>query len=60
MEKVVNASQAAKHDLHKMWKYVREAEACYTYEFNNNRTKGKTSTLYYLSQYLDQEKFKKK
>lgn len=51
---------SAEYNIRPLWKYVKDAEKCIDYHMAQDRTKGKPSTPYYLSQYLDQEKHKRK
>jgi hypothetical protein len=51
--------EAAEYSIRPLWKYVRDMEDCYRNADEENH-KGKPSTLYYLSQFLDRQKNKKK
>mmetsp|Transcript_10474 Transcript_10474/g.28843 ORF Transcript_10474/g.28843 Transcript_10474/m.28843 type:complete len:94 (-) Transcript_10474:1012-1293(-) len=44
----------------RVYKYVKDVEKCYEMVKQEQTKKGKAGTLYYLSQYLDLNKFKKK
>jgi hypothetical protein len=57
--KVLNALEAAKWKSAPLYKYVLEADACFE-AAKEEKKRGKASTLYYLSQYLVQNKFKTK
>lgn len=60
VERIVNAFEAADYNIAPVYKYVKDLERCYEkYDFED-RKKGRASTLYYLSQYLDQQKNKTK
>ena len=52
--------EAADYNIRPIYKYVKELEECYKKADIEDQKKGKASTLYYLSQYLDQQKNKTK
>jgi len=60
VEKILNAFEAADYNIRPLYKYVKDLEECYEKHDREDRTKGRASTLYYLSQYLDRQKNKKK
>jgi hypothetical protein len=60
VEKVLNAMEAADYNIRPLHKYVKDLEECYRFHDAEDTKKGRASTMYYLSQYLDQEKYKKK
>ena len=51
--------ETANFKIQPLYKYVKEAEECYAKAEFEEKKKGKASTLYHLSKYLDREKFKK-
>jgi hypothetical protein len=58
--KLVNAMEASEGKINgPVYKYVKDVEECYKLA-NIEQKKGSAGTLYYLSQYLDLNKFKKK
>jgi hypothetical protein len=59
VDRVTNAMEAAEYNVRPIWKYVKDMEDCYR-KADEEHHKGKASTLYYLSQYLDRQKNKKK
>jgi hypothetical protein len=61
VEKITNALEAANYNIRPLYRYVKELEECYDRQdaLQVNK-KGKASTLYYLSQYLDRQKCKTK
>lgn len=59
VERITNAMEAADYDIRPLWKYVKDLEDCYDRNDKEDK-KGRASTLYYLSQYLDRQKTKKK
>ncbi len=59
VDRVTNAMEAAEYNVRPIWKYVKDMEDCYR-KSDEEHHKSKASTLYYLSQYLDQQKNKKK
>ena len=59
VERVTNAMEAADYSIRPLWKYVRDMQDCYE-KYNIEDRKTRASTLYYLSQYLDRQKNKKK
>jgi spore germination protein GerM len=60
VEKILNAMEAADYNIQPLHRYVKDLEECYRYHDAEDAKKGRASTMYYLSQYLDQEKYKKK
>jgi hypothetical protein len=52
--------EAADYCVRPLHQYVKEMEECYDYHNKEDKKKGRASTLYFLSQYLDQQKIKKK
>lgn len=52
--------EVAKFQISPLYKYVLEADECYRKANLEEKKKGKGGTLFYLSKYLDREKFKKK
>lgn len=52
--------EAADYNIRPLHRYVKDLEECYRFHDAEDAKKGRASTLYYLSQYLDQEKYKKK
>jgi hypothetical protein len=60
--KLINAMEASEGKINgPVYRYVKEVEECYKKaKTERARSSGKAGTLYYLSQYLDLEKFKKK
>jgi hypothetical protein len=59
VERVTNAMEAAEYNVRPIHKYVKDMEDCYR-RADEEHHKSKASTLYYLSQYLDQKKNKTK
>jgi len=55
----MNAMETANYKIQPLYKYVKEAETCYEQAELEEKKKGKASTLYHLSKYLDRQKFKK-
>ena len=51
--------EAAAYNIRPIWKYVQDLEKCYKYHDIEER-KGKASTIYFLTQYLDRQKHKVK
>jgi hypothetical protein len=60
IERILNAMEAADYNIRPLWKYVKDAEECYAKYDIEDRKKGKATTMYYLSQYLDRQKNKRK
>jgi hypothetical protein len=60
--KLINALEASEGKINgPVYKYVKDVEECYKLATTEKReSAGKAGTLYYLSQYLDLQKFKKK
>jgi len=52
--------EAADYNVRPLYKYIKEMENCYKNTSMEDSKKGKASTLYYLSQYLDRQKNKRK
>jgi len=52
--------EAADYNIRPLHKYVQDLEQAYAAADYEDRKKGKASTLYYLSQYLDRQKNKRK
>jgi hypothetical protein len=60
LERLTNALPAAQYKIQgPIYKYVKEAEECYKNADFEEKKKGKASTLYHLTKYLDRQKFKK-
>jgi len=57
--KVLNGLEAANYDIVPLYKYVKEADACFE-NARKERKRGKASTLYHLSKYLVRDKNKTK
>mmetsp|Transcript_26211 Transcript_26211/g.53715 ORF Transcript_26211/g.53715 Transcript_26211/m.53715 type:complete len:91 (+) Transcript_26211:102-374(+) len=53
--KILNGMQAANFDSAPLYKYVKEYDACRE-RLKEERKRGKPSTLYYLSKYVNQNK----
>jgi hypothetical protein len=61
MMKLVNAMEASGGKINgPVYKYVKDVEQCMKTAKNEEKRSGKAGTLYYLSQYLDLNKFKQK
>jgi spore germination protein GerM len=60
VEKILNAMEAADYNIQPLHRYVKDLEESYRYHDAEDAKKGRASTLYYLSQYLDREKYRKK
>ncbi|KAG7341535.1 hypothetical protein IV203_023487 [Nitzschia inconspicua] len=61
MMKLVNAMEASGGKINgPVYKYVKDVEECLKAAKNEEQKSGKAGTLYYLSQYLDLNKFKQK
>lgn len=59
--KLLNALEASEGRINgPVYKYVKDVEECYEMAKMEQNKKGQAGTLYYLSQYLDVNKFKKK
>jgi hypothetical protein len=59
--KLVNALEASEGKMNgPVYKYVKDVEECYKMSQLEEKKSGRAGTLYYLSQYLDVNKFKKK
>jgi hypothetical protein len=59
--KLINAMEASGGKINgPVYKYVKDVEECMKAARNERQKSGKAGTLYYLSQYLDLNKFKKK
>jgi hypothetical protein len=59
--KLVNALEASQGKMNGPgYKYVKDVEECFNKAKVEERKSGQAGTLYYLSQYLDVNKFKKK
>jgi hypothetical protein len=56
---VTNALPAADYSIRPLYKYVKDLEECYNKEYEKSKV-AQASTLYYLSQYMDRQKNKKK
>jgi len=52
--------EAADYSAQTLNKYVKDLDACYDKYDTVDAKKGRASTLYYLTQYLDRQKTKKK
>jgi hypothetical protein len=60
IEKIMNALETADYKIRPLYKFVKAAEDCYAEADVEEKKKGKASTAYYLTKYLDRHKFKKK
>ena len=61
MMKLINAMEASGGKINgPVYKYVKDVEECVKTAKNEQQRSGKAGTLYYLSQYLDLDKFKQK
>jgi len=61
MMRLINAMEASGGKINgPVYKYVKEVEECCKKASAEQQRSGKAGTLYYLSQYLDPQKFKKK
>lgn len=61
MMRLINALEASDGRINgPVYKYVKEVEECCRKANTEQQRSGKAGTLYYLSQYLDLQKFKKK
>lgn len=60
IERITNAMEAADYNIRPLYCYVKDLEECYKRADVEDRKKGKASTSFYLSKYLDQQKFKQK
>lgn len=60
LERITNAMEAADYSAQTLNKYVKDLDACYDKYDTVDAKKGRASTLYYLTQYLDRQKTKKK
>lgn len=59
--KLINALEASEGKINgPVYKYVKDVEECYRLAGIEQRKSGQAGTLYYLSQYLDVNKFKQK
>lgn len=60
--KLINALEASEGKINgPVYKYVKDVEECYQKATTDRQqSAGKAGTNYYLSQYLDLQKFKKK
>jgi hypothetical protein len=47
------------YNIQPFYKYVKEAEECYKQAEYEEKKKGKASTLFFLTKYLDRQKFQK-
>jgi len=59
LEKVINAMEAADYNYRPLSKYMRDFEKCVE-EQKKEGSKSKPGTMFYLNQYLDQQKHKTK
>ena len=61
MMRLINALEASDGRINgPVYKYVKDVEECCNKANSEQQRSGKAGTLYYLSQYLDLQKFKKK
>jgi len=61
MMKLINAMEASDGKINgPVYKYVKDVEECIKKANTEQQQAGKAGTLYYLSQYLDLNKFKQK
>ena len=59
--KLMNALEASDGKMNgPVYKYVKDLEDCYLKAGAEERKSGQAGTLYYLSKYLDVDKFKQK
>ena len=59
--RLVNALEASEGKINgPVYKYVKDCEECFKKASMEERKSGQAGTLYYLSQYLDLNKFKQK
>ncbi len=59
--KLVNALEASEGKINgPVYKYVKDVEECYKMANMEEKKSGRAGTLYYLSKYLDLNKFKQK
>ena len=59
--KLINALEASQGKINgPVYKYVKDVEECYRLAGIEKQKSGQAGTLYYLSQYLDLNKFKQK
>lgn len=59
--KLVNALEASDGKVNgPVYKYVKDVEQCYKMARTEEKKSGRAGTLYYLSQYLEVDKFKTK
>ena len=59
--KLVNALETSEGKINgPVYKYVKDVEECYKTANMEEKRSGRAGTLYYLSQYLDLNKFKTK
>ncbi|CAB9505388.1 expressed unknown protein [Seminavis robusta] len=60
IERLLDAMErTGTYNIQPLYKYVKEAEECYQQADIEEKKKGKASTTYFLTQYLDRKKFKK-
>lgn len=52
--------ETANFQIRPLYRFVKEAEDCYAKADYEEKRKGEASTAYYLTKYLDRQKFKKK
>lgn len=60
VDKILNAMEAANYNIKPLYKYVKATEDMIINYKKEDSKKGRASTQYYLSQYLDQQKNKRK
>mmetsp|Transcript_9066 Transcript_9066/g.17291 ORF Transcript_9066/g.17291 Transcript_9066/m.17291 type:complete len:93 (+) Transcript_9066:164-442(+) len=60
LTRILNAMEPANYSAQALNKFVLDLEACYEKYDPNGAKKGRASTLYYLTKYLDRGKTKKK
>lgn len=53
--KVLNALEASNYEAAPLYKYLKEADKCFE-QARLEKKKGKASTLYHLTKYLEQKK----
>lgn len=59
--KLFNALEASEGKMNgPVYKYVKDVEECYKQASMEQKKSGQAGTLYYLSKYLDVNKFKQK
>lgn len=57
---MMNALEAADYNMRPIWKYIKDFDTCLKKSLAEQNKKGKAGPMYYLSQYVDQQKHKRK